>query len=60
MPKPLWKLTARQLRRIERECQDSDRAIDAGEELAARRRFSQEQDDTPSIEWNGFNHPGEY
>lgn len=60
MPKPLSKLTARQLRRIERSSQDSDRAIEAGEELAARRRFSEEQDDTPFIEWNGFDRPGDY
>jgi hypothetical protein len=58
--KPVWKLTDKELRRIERNCQDEERALAAGEELRARRQFREEHDDTPCIEWNGWNHPGEY
>ena len=58
--KPVWKLKNAQLRRIERDCANEERARDAGEELRARKQFRDEQDDTPCIEWNGWNRPGEY
>ena len=56
--KPLWKMTDKQLRRIARG--GDDRAHEADDELAARRQFRSEQDDTPSIDYGGWDRPGEY
>ena len=58
--KPIWKLSDAELEAIANG--DSDDQEAAIRELDARHRERTENphDDTPSIEWDGWNHPGEY
>lgn len=60
MTKPLWKLSDAELEVIANsDSDDQDAAIQELDERAADRRDNP-HDDTPCIEWNGWNHPGDY
>lgn len=53
-------MTDKELKRLIRRSSDDDLVQQADEELAARKEWREQQDDTPCIEWNGFNRPGDY
>ena len=56
----IHKLTDKQLKRLIRTSKNDDLIARADDELAARKEWREQQDDTPCIEWNGWNHPGDY
>lgn len=63
-PFNVGKLTNAQLHRLIRHTRDQDLAELADSELSARQDHSDDygsrHDDTPSIDWQGWNSPGTY
>jgi len=58
--KPIWKLSDAELEAIANSDSDDQEAAIQELDERVRDRIENPHDDTPCIEWNGWNRPGEY